>query len=107
MHLLHLLFLRRIKSNPDNWFAKNKIIETLESLAKKQTSIGQKQEALNNIDTALIYTPDSSHLIAMKAILHDAVGDKENAIKWINIAKEKDPDNDDLDNVYKKINNLQ
>lgn len=94
-----------IKSNPDNWFAKNKIVEVLESLAKKQAG-ENNQEALTNIDSALVYNPNNISLIAMKAILHDAVGDKENAIKWINIAKEKDPNNDDLDNVYKKINNL-
>lgn len=96
-----------IKINPGNWFAKNQIVETLESLARKQTSEGQKQEALYNIDRALTYNPRSSNLIAMKAILHEAIGDKENAIKWIKKAKEKDPDNDDLNNVYKKINNLQ
>lgn len=94
-----------IELNPDNWFAKNKIVEALESLARKQVS-EQKQEALANIDTALTYNPDNSHLFAMKAILHEALGDKENAIKWIKKAKEKDPTNEDLDNVYQKINNL-
>ena len=94
-----------LKSNPDNWFAKKQIIETLELLAKKKAG-EQNQEALTYVDTALIYDPDNMQLMAMKAMFHHCLDDKENAIKWINKAKEKDPDNDDLDNVYKEINGL-
>ena len=92
--------------NPKNWYALNKLTEVLEFLAKK--IVGENNhEALVYVDDALKYAPDNTNLISIKAILLDALGDKEQAIKLIGIAKEKDPANDDLDNVYQKINNLQ
>ncbi len=96
---------RVLKDNPNNWFARKQIIATLELLAKKIAGKDNKT-ALGYIDDALIYDPNSSQLMAMKAILHDGLGDKQNAIEWINKAKEKDPTNEDLNNVYQKINNL-
>lgn len=95
-----------LKSNPDNWFAKNKIVETLQLLAEKQVG-NNNQEALINIDTALNISPDNANLIVIKAILLHALGNKESAIEWIGIAKEKYPDNDGIDSIYKKIHNLE
>ena len=81
---------------------KNKIVETLQLLAEKQVG-NNNQEALINIDTALNISPDNANLIVIKAILLHALGNKESAIEWIGIAKEKYPDNDGIDSIYKKI----
>lgn len=92
--------------NPDNWFAINQIVETLETLAKKQIG-NNNQEALTNINSALFYAPDNTKLIAIKAILLDVLGDNKQAIELIDRAKQNDPDNSDLDFVYKKIHKIE
>lgn len=94
-----------VEFNPKNWYALNQLTGALEFLAKKIVGENNNQ-ALTYIEDALRYAPDNTNLISIKAILLDALGDKEQAIKLIRIAKEKDPTNDDLDNVYQKINNL-
>lgn len=94
-----------VELNPKNWYALNQLTGVLEFLAKK--IVGEnKHEALAYIEDALRYVTDNTNLISIKAILLDALGDKEQAIKLIGIAKEKDPTNEDLNNVYQKINNL-
>jgi len=94
-----------IEINANNWYAKKQIVETLELLAEKKTGEDNKT-AIGYIDEALTYDYDNSRLMAIKAILHDSLGDKKNAVEWIKKAKEKDPTNEDLDSVYQKINNL-
>ena len=94
-----------VELNPKNWYALNQLTGALEFLAKK--IVGDNNSgALAYIEDALKYAPNNTNLISIKAILLDALGDKEKAIKLIRIAKEKDPDNEDLDNVYQKINSL-
>lgn len=95
-----------LKLNSNNWFAKNEIVETLQSLAEGQIGTNNK-EALDNINTALEYGADNTNLIVIKAILLHALGDEQSAIKWIGVAKEKYPDNDGIDSIYKKIHNLE
>ncbi len=95
-----------LKDNPKNWYALNQLTGVSEFLAKKFIGTNN-QEALVYIDGALKYAPDNMNLISIKAILLDALGDNEQAVKLIKLAKEKDPDNPDLDFVYKKIHRIE
>ncbi len=95
-----------IELNSKNWYAINQLIEALEFLAKKLIG-NNNQEALTYINDGLKYDPDNVNLISIKAILLNTLGDNEKAIKLIDIAKEKDPDNPDLDFVYKKIHRIE
>jgi tetratricopeptide (TPR) repeat protein len=91
-----------LELNSSNWYAVNQLIEASEFLAEK--IIGKNnREALTYVDDALRYASDNMRLVSMKAILLDTLGDNKQAVKLIDIAKGKDPDNPDLNFVYKKI----
>jgi len=95
-----------IKLNHDNWFAKNKLVETLQLLAEKQIG-SDNTKALANIDEALNISPSDTNLITIKAILLHALGDKESAAEWIEKAKMIRLDDDGIESIYKKIHNLE
>ena len=95
-----------IDINPNNWFAINQIVETLDFLAEKQKGVNN-QDALNYIDMALHYSPNDTNLLISKAILLYHLGKKENAVELIGMVKEKHPDHDGVDFIYRKINDLE
>ena len=95
-----------IDINPNNWFAINQIVETLDFLAEKQKGVNN-QDALNYIDMALHYSPNDTNLLISKAILLYHLGKKENAVELIGMVKEKHPDHDCGDFIYRKINDLE
>jgi tetratricopeptide (TPR) repeat protein len=91
-----------VEFNSKNWYALNQLTEALEFLAKKIIGVNN-QGALTYIEDALKYAPENMNLVSIKAILLDTLGDNEQAVRLIKIAKDKDPYNTDLDFVYKKI----
>ncbi|HBB56803.1 TPA: hypothetical protein DEW47_03020 [Patescibacteria group bacterium] len=97
---------RVIDINPSNWFAVNQIVEALDFLAEKQRGVNN-QEAFTYIDTALHYDPNNTNLLISKAILLYHLGEKERAVELISMVKEKYPDHDGVDFIYKKINDLE
>jgi len=97
---------KTIELDPKNWYAISQLAEVSEFLAKEY--IGENnQEALVYIDQALSYNPENANLLSIKAILLDSLGDNEQAKKIINKIKEQDPNNPDLDFIYRKINKLE
>jgi tetratricopeptide (TPR) repeat protein len=98
-------YKKTLNNFPNSEYAKKKIVEFLRILAEEQIG-NNNQEALIDIDSALSYAPDNTNLISIKAILLDVLGDNKQAIELIDKAKKNDPDNSDLDFVYKKIHRL-
>jgi len=91
-----------LKSNPDNEVARKLFVAASEQLVDKV--VGQDNKtALVYINDALTYDPENSRLMAKKAILYEGLGNKKRAIEWINKAKEKDPTDDELNDIYEKI----
>ena len=94
-----------LKLNPRNWFARNEIVVTLQSLAEGQI-VTSREEALDNINIGLEYDKENTNLILTKAILLNR-DDKEGAIRLIDSIKKKHPDHDGVDFIYKKIHDLE
>ena len=94
-----------LKLNPQNWFARNEIVVTLQSLAEGQI-VTNRKESLDNINIGLEYDNENINLILTKAILLNR-GDKEEAIRLIDSAKKNHPDHDGIDFIFKKINDLE
>lgn len=95
-------YINTLNYFPNSKYAKKKVVELLEIQAKEKIW-DDNESALMDINQALWYDPENGNLLSIKAILLDAIGYNDQAKEIISKVKQKNPDDDDLDFVYKKI----
>lgn len=83
-------------SAPDN-------IPSKQELALAQLKQGKPRVALQNIRQALKYNPESARSLSIAALIGSELGQFEQAQYWINLAKQREPDNAGLELISADI----